>query len=191
MRGSISTGHLREPPHEVQVEQRPSASTALSWLGVLVMASLFVSLLGRLAATAVKSRPPSRVAVLATVQTLTTAAPTDHWVGNRSSRPPILLPPTCAVCHAVVGSAGRGGMGPDLTHIGTVAGQRIRATDYTGSATTASEYIRESLLDPDAYIVPGSGYSTASGTSTMPSAANLGLGDLELDQLVADLARLQ
>lgn len=190
MSGPDASGRLEEPSSAGPVERPLAASTILAWLGVLFMASLFVSLLGQLAATAHRGRPPSRAAVLATLQVLTTA-PTLQRVSATPGRPPILLPPACGVCHTVIGSATRGGLGPDLTHIGTVAGQRVRASDYTGSATTASDYIRESLVDPDAYVVLGSGYATASGTSTMPSASSLGLSEFELEQLVADLARLQ
>ena len=32
---------------------------------------------------------------------------------------------------------------------------RVRDTNYTGNATTATEYLRESLLDPGAYLVQG------------------------------------
>ncbi len=52
----------------------------------------------------------------------------------------------CGTCHRV-GDAG-GTIGPDLTHVATVAEMR-----KTGMS--AADYITESIRDPGAYIVPG------------------------------------
>ncbi len=37
----------------------------------------------------------------------------------------------------------------------TAADQRIQEPQYTGKATTAAEYIHESIVDPKVFIVPG------------------------------------
>lgn len=61
----------------------------------------------------------------------------------------------CAACHAIPGVPNAvGAIGPDLTNIGEVAAERIGADDYSGTATTAEEYIRESIEDPSAFVVP-------------------------------------
>jgi hypothetical protein len=39
--------------------------------------------------------------------------------------------------------------------MGSLAEQRIRDAGYTGTATTAEAYIRESILDPTINLVPG------------------------------------
>jgi hypothetical protein len=39
--------------------------------------------------------------------------------------------------------------------MGLTAEQRIQNPNYTGTATTAAEYIRESLLDPQVYLAEG------------------------------------
>lgn len=55
----------------------------------------------------------------------------------------------CTVCHTIQGVAGATGtIGPELTHIATVA-----ATRKPGM--TAEAYIRESLSTPGAFVVPG------------------------------------
>ena len=62
----------------------------------------------------------------------------------------------CQACHAIQGFA-EGQVGPELTRIYAVAQQRIAASDYKsskGKATTPEEYIRESILHPNDYIVP-------------------------------------
>ena len=61
----------------------------------------------------------------------------------------------CSACHMIPGVPGAvGQIGPDLTNIGLMARERVQADDYSGSATTAEEYIRESLETPNAFISP-------------------------------------
>jgi mono/diheme cytochrome c family protein len=43
----------------------------------------------------------------------------------------------------------------DEPAIGVRAGERIKQTDYTGSATTVQGYLLESIVDPDAFVVDG------------------------------------
>jgi hypothetical protein len=45
-------------------------------------------------------------------------------------------------------STARGTIGPDLSHVGSVASQRK-------PGTAAADYLRESIVDPDAFTVPG------------------------------------
>ena len=52
----------------------------------------------------------------------------------------------CAVCHSVV--EGDDGVGPSLGGIATVAGDRVRGLD-------AENYLRQSILLPDQYVVEG------------------------------------
>ena len=51
----------------------------------------------------------------------------------------------CGVCHALEGLS-YGVLGPDLTGIGAAAETRV-------PGMSAAEYLRESIVDPDAYIV--------------------------------------
>jgi len=81
----------------------------------------------------------------------------------------------CASCHRI-GDAG-GTIGPPLTHIGTVA-----ATRKPG--ISAEDYIRESILDPGAYVVPGY-------PDTMSRGLYRGLSQEDFDDLVAFLLSLK
>jgi cytochrome c peroxidase len=55
----------------------------------------------------------------------------------------------CGNCHVIPGVSGADGeVGPDLSLLGKVAGGRK-------PKTIAKEYIRESILDPDAFVAPG------------------------------------
>jgi cytochrome c2 len=89
---------------------------------------------------------------------------------------------TCTACHAIQGIGNA--VCPNLTAMLATAADRIKSADYTGKAKTAEDYVRESILLPNAYIVAndeGKVYSTA-GKSIMPE----GVADkLDVDALVA------
>jgi mono/diheme cytochrome c family protein len=74
----------------------------------------------------------------------------------------------CGRCHVVDGEGGR--LGPELSHIGAVAGDRE-------PGASAEDYIRESILSPGSYVVPG--YN-----DVMPRGLARRLSQGELDALV-------
>ncbi len=51
----------------------------------------------------------------------------------------------CFLCHTVAGSGGT--RGPDLSHVGAVAGNRK-------PGMSAEDYLKESLMNPGAFVVP-------------------------------------
>ena len=93
----------------------------------------------------------------------------------------------CASCHDVTRPWPGGDICPNLGNIATEAARIVRSREYHGRARTAAEYIRESILDPNAYIVPGPAYRTAEGQSVMPKDFKQTLKAGELDDLVAYL----
>ncbi len=59
----------------------------------------------------------------------------------------------CPLCHTIPGIEGAvGELGPKL-HEKTNAMQRIKDPRYKGKATSTKEYVRESILDPSAFLV--------------------------------------
>jgi nitric oxide reductase subunit C len=96
--------------------------------------------------------------------------------------------PGCFACHST--APGVQMVGPSVAGIGGRADSVIAAPDYTGSATDAEGYIRESILDPNAYLVPGPTYS-AGGISFMPQNTQELLTAEEIDHLVAYLMTLR
>jgi len=57
----------------------------------------------------------------------------------------------------------------------TIAEQRFQAPGYAGSATTPAEYIRESIVSPNTYLVPG--YEVTN--HHMPAYTHLEEGDID------------
>jgi nitric oxide reductase subunit C len=95
----------------------------------------------------------------------------------------------CASCHALAPDVTL--VGPSLAGVATRAGDRIGEPDYTGHATTGDGYLRESLLVPSAFVVPGGTYATADGRSLMPDHYGQILKPGQVDDLVAYLATLK
>ncbi|MEN8145883.1 MAG: hypothetical protein ABFS14_13165 [Gemmatimonadota bacterium] len=81
----------------------------------------------------------------------------------------------CGVCHELGSAESVGTSGPTHDAIGTIAAQRIADSRYTGEATTAEAYMRESIVAPMAYIVPG--YEVT--LYRMPAYTNLSEPELE------------
>jgi len=81
----------------------------------------------------------------------------------------------CANCHEPNLFGQRNG--PPLDHIGTVAATRV-------PGVSAEEYIRQSIVDPGAYVVPG--YQ-----DSMPRGIGRDLSPTDLDALVAYLLSLK
>lgn len=87
----------------------------------------------------------------------------------------------CGVCHTLDAAETRGTFGPPHNGMGATAAARLLEENYSGSATTAAEYIRESIVEPQVYIAPG--YATTS--HRMPTYAHL--DSATVDALVAFL----
>ena len=67
----------------------------------------------------------------------------------------ILTKPGCPVCHVIPGVVGaHGQVGPPLV-LGTTGRQRLNDPLYRGQAKTVHEYIVESVLEPQRYVVQG------------------------------------
>lgn len=61
----------------------------------------------------------------------------------------------CGVCHQLNVAETRGNFGPHHNNTGLVAAEYIQLPSYDGNATTAEEYIRESILEPQIFYTPG------------------------------------
>lgn len=61
----------------------------------------------------------------------------------------------CGVCHVLTSMETQGAFGPPHDDMATIATERIHEERYKGNATTAEEYIRESIVNPQAFFVDG------------------------------------
>jgi nitric oxide reductase subunit C len=93
----------------------------------------------------------------------------------------------CASCHDISRPWPGGDICPNLGNIATEAARIVRLPDYKGHARDAAGYIRESILEPNAYIVSGPNYRQADGQSVMPKDFGKTLTPAQLDDLVAFL----
>ena len=97
----------------------------------------------------------------------------------------------CSSCHDVTKPFPGGEICPNLGNIATEAERVLTAPDYHGKATDAAGYIRESIMDPNAYIVAGDNYMNAEGQSVMPKNFATTLTPTQIDDLVAYLLTLK
>lgn len=97
-------------------------------------------------------------------------------------------PAACFTCHST--APGVDLAGPSLAGIVSEAEKVIQDPEYQGNATDAAGYIRESIVEPSIYLVPGAMYS-ANGMSFMPSNYTEILTDEQIDLLVDYLLTLK
>lgn len=81
----------------------------------------------------------------------------------------------CVACHDADAAPGGGSIGPNLTNLSEVATARVEGM-------AAADYVRQSIREPNAYVVPGY------GKGVMPV---LSLSDTEVDALVEYLLDVQ
>lgn len=81
----------------------------------------------------------------------------------------------CGICHVLAAAGTRGTFGPSHDGLATTAKQRIADPAYRGKAVTVVQYLRESIVDPAAYAVPGYAHTS----HPMPSYAHLPKRDLD------------
>lgn len=95
----------------------------------------------------------------------------------------VLTRPGCPVCHIIPGIPGANGqVGPSLI-LGTTGMQRLKDPGYRGQAKTVHEYIVESVLEPQRFVVQG--YPE----HTMPTWYGSKLSGLALEKMASYLER--
>jgi mono/diheme cytochrome c family protein len=103
----------------------------------------------------------------------------------------------CTACHISQGGAATIGPNwmPDASNnnqgVGTRAPDRIKAADYKGKATSGDQYIFESIVTPDAYIVPGNATYASAGQSIMPHDFATKLSAQDVANVIAYLDTLK
>ena len=96
--------------------------------------------------------------------------------------------PACTACHSIAPGANMAG--PSLAGLAARTETLLASGDNKGKAKDLAGYIRESIIEPSAHIVPGPMYS-ASGASFMPTTYAKDLTPAQIDQLAAYLSSLK
>jgi nitric oxide reductase subunit C len=96
--------------------------------------------------------------------------------------------PACAACHSV--APGVNMAGPSLAGLSARTQALLTSGQYKGKAKDLPGYIRESVTEPSAHIVPGPMYS-ANGVSFMPTTYGKDLTPVQIEQLTAYLSSLK
>ena len=96
--------------------------------------------------------------------------------------------PACVACHST--TPGVTLAGPSLAGLSARTEKLLASSQYKGKAKDLAGYIRESITEPSAYVVPGPMYS-ANGVSFMPTTFAKDLTSAQIDQLVAYLSSLK
>lgn len=91
--------------------------------------------------------------------------------------------PGCATCHSLQPDVTL--VGPSQAHVASDAAEIIKSPNYTGSAKTVEEYLRESIVNPDAFVVEGF------PKGVMYKNYENDLSEQEIDDLVAFLLTLE
>lgn len=85
----------------------------------------------------------------------------------------------CGTCHTLAAAGTHGQFGPSHDHLRAAIERHLKDPGYRGGAESVTEFLRESILEPEAYRDPaysGSRY-------LMPAFTDL--SDAELDALIA------
>jgi nitric oxide reductase subunit C len=98
-------------------------------------------------------------------------------------------PPACFTCHST--APGVVLAGPSVAGTARRAQEVVESEKYTGAATTAEGYVRESILEPHAHITEGPDFFASNGRSIMPDNYGETLTPEQIEQLVDYLMSLR
>lgn len=110
-------------------------------------------------------RPPSPGAEPSTLQPTPAGTPAPLGAGGAA----LIEKHGCSACHVIGGNGGN--LGPSLDNLAPVAGQRV-------VGLSAEEYVRQSIITPDAFVVAGF------PSKIMPGDYGSKLGAEELESIV-------
>lgn len=185
------------------------ARTALKWMFAIFAASLIGCSIPPTPSPTATPIPPTQAPIPTLTPVLPTALPTrpPSTATSAASPAPVgalkgdaaageklfhVKKADCTACHDETLAFPGGEFAPNLGDIAIQAEGIIKSQGYTGKAKTVAEYLRESIMDPNAYIVPGDDYrDPKDGLSAMRRDFAQRLSAQEIEDLVAYLQTLK
>lgn len=159
------------------------AGIMLPNLADLLTAGEIDLVVGYLSTLGIEAAAPEAAAVNEGAPATTTAATADAAPVDLEAVNAIALKGTCVACHTIPGiELATGAIGPNLSAIGVDAATRI-------DGYSAEAYIRESILDPNAFLAPECPAGDCPAGLMLPNLADLLTPD-EIDTMVAYLLTL-
>lgn len=173
---SRSAGPAESPPHAIKPPSRqPERVVVLVVIGLVSLYAFWT-----LRVDGPSHAPP---VVAGTVPVVTLSPEKIPLTTGEEPIADIFIRAGCPVCHTIPGIPGaEGRVGPKLM-LGTTGKQRLRDPAYRGQAKTVHDYVVESVLEPEQFIVPD--YPNR----TMPAWYGSKLSALALEKIAAYLER--
>lgn len=166
-----------------------------SWTSLVVAALLTIAVMRTLFINTPDGTATSRA--MARVAPTLTALVAGQATRDPNAKPPVNVAAVkekmvvCAACHTLSAIGAAGATCPDLSKVATVAAEHLSSGAYTGSATDLASYLRESILNPGVFIVPGNAAWGQPGASLMPVKGGAALTDADVQQIVDYLVTLK
>lgn len=139
-----------------------------------------------------KRAAPAPTPVPATLPAVATTAPAPAAAGPLDAQAiaAAFQKGSCGACHVIPGIADAAGtIGPDLSRMGEVAQATLNDKAYTGKAQDVPGYIREAIVEPDAFISANCPGGVCQKGLMQPALAQA-LSDAELAAVIDYLAGL-
>lgn len=155
-------------------------------LTVAIMRTLFIHTPDGTATTRAMARVAPTLTALVAVQP--TRDPNQKVVDVAAVKEKMTI---CSGCHTLSGLGFTAATCPDLSKVAAMAADHLASGTYTGKATDVAGYLRESILEPGAFIVPGNAAWGTTGKSLMPVKGGATLSDGDVAMIVDYLVTLK
>ena len=150
---------------------------------LLALTSLFLGCASSAGVTPTRTTISTAASARPTAASPSTAAP----AGDPAKGQHVFASQPCSSCHDISRPYPGGAICPNLGNVAEEAARIVKSAEYHGKAHDAAGYIRESIVDPNAYIVPDPRYRQSEGQSVMPKNFAQVLTAGQIDDLVAFL----
>jgi len=171
---------------QIGISERPLPNILLGWVLLWVISALLLMIYPFPTRAGMNPQPVPPPHMVAEADSSEGSEPESSVSAEDAPAVELLANNGCGGCHMIQGVKGMAGVvGPDLSQLGATAAQRLEDPAYSGAATTPEEYIHESIVQSDLFVVAD--YPA----SVMPPTFGDTISAEELDTIVNFLASRQ